>query len=247
MKNYEEMAQSALHKIEQHNQKINQRKRRIKQFALPVSCCLLLLIGVQLKNQYVSVPESEEYLSNSSGLEEIQQNEVLDNSTALYFNEVEKISVGSKRYFDPQLHHIENWNLDEISNYFGEDFSKLCFDSLLSLNYVSRDCFPIMLTNDGKIVDDWSHFSYQNDQQVVAISVSKIQPPYDTLYEYHNPQLTIFNTPQGNKEILLGQIKKEKVLIADFQFNRLYYRVQGRNVKENDFYQIISTLLCNES
>ena len=80
---------------------------------------------------------------------------------------------------------------------------------------------------------------------------SKITTPYDCIYALEEQRITKVGTANGPVDVLFAatvggnekQPEIQKLMVADFQYNRVYYRVTAENISVTDFYNIVCSIL----
>lgn len=261
MKTYNEMAKNALERINEHNNKIMKRNKLIKKTLIPAfSICLVTLIGITLYPQLeIEVSPNTNYPTEQPS-DDIYENRRL----AININEINSKIPASKLNYDSDFYSTESFTVDEMVKYLGIDLRNLSFlKQEDDWKYQVIDKYTVIYEKkSGNLVFDWSFFNYvRDDNKKLVISAGKVMVPYDCEYMYDSePKGTTFKTAAGGMSIIIGGTKAEdtlnnvqvddsevyKLLVADFEYNGINYRVEAENIKAQEFHGIIETILSTK-
>lgn len=225
MKTYNEMAASALRRIEEHKAESRNRKKYMKQTAIPiVSLCLAAAVGAGvwqsgLFTDKLTPPTEHHAVSdvsvssiNTDASDKTESTDEYRGVVGIHVNTIEGTAAAAKRYLDPDSHYQETWNTERCAEYFGRDLSALTFSSADSgWKYVGSKEAVFTFSNDGTVADDWSYFHYKRgENQTLTISASRICYPFDCLYELSSETKTVFKVSTGGKYVVLGGIPMDQ-------------------------------------
>lgn len=189
-----------------------------------IAACIVLMISIGV-TQY-----------NNDGINQFSINRVVD-----------VMSMGNLVYFDPDLHHEEEWTDEQLADHFEQDFTALAIAN--EFKYEVQDRYKIMLKNDGTVVRDTTTFTYVSDgnnlESYIMITASKVEGAYDTIYSYDGDE----SYEISGVEIIVGGYPSESkedyydLLIADFYVDETYFRVISSNVTNEIFVKTVELLL----
>ena len=193
--------------------------------------------------QITAPPSSEENLSEGSSIDEGWKRLLATNKI------INRISAAPK-YRDPKEYHERFWTEAKITEYLNIDLTGLSPYMPADLTYAKKDDFRMLFHNGGEIAEDYQSFFYGGaDNRKVKISVSKIAPPYDCVYELETEDKTFVGTAKDNTEVLFGVLNGNKesaeydFCYADFESNGLYYRVEADNLTLKESYKIVQGII----
>lgn len=270
MKTYKEMADSV---FERSNEIIRENKRK-KKIIGTVSCCFvaaLLGAGV-MKSMWkapqtppVQTPVTEEYntektqetaaetdkidaqtepardLPRSVKPGSTTQNNAFPDRKLYYVNPIINTVSGAPLYRDPKLHYKENWDNKKTAEYFEINLSNIS----PKCKYIGAEEHTVTFKNDGTLVEDRADFAYNLGGGKVIISSSKLGVPYDCIYKTSEDKTT---NVSGVDILMMGKeysANGYELLVADFEFNGVYYRVIGENVDIKDFHTEVIMKILN--
>ena len=164
-----------------------------------------------------------------------------------YVNQIDGTASGAPLYLDPAKHYTQNLNNDEIATYFGKNLCSIGAD----YKYTGPDFHTVTYNNENVLVRDTASFSYAYANTSFTVMASKITTPYDCIYALEEQRITKVGTANGPVDVLFAatvggnekQPEIQKLMVADFQYNRVYYRVTAENISVTDFYNIVCSIL----
>lgn len=255
------MAESALEKINEHNNRIMKRNKLMKR-TLFTACSFFLvaLVGMNMLHQSGNkIPPIVNHPIEKPG------NEVTEDLRLLVFiNEIESKMTASKLNYETDYYTIDSFTEEEMVKYLGKDLRNLTFPNQEgNWKYQSRDGYEVVYEKEsGNIANDWSYYNYvREDNRKLLIRAGKVMMPYDCEYMYgSDPKETSFKTATGGMRIVIGGTQRENTmsevqvadndlyefLVADFEYDGIYYRVEAENIKGQEFHEIIESILCIE-
>lgn len=152
----------------------------------------------------------------------------------------------AKMHYDPAKYYTETWTPQQITDYYGIDFSKISYKPK-DLSYVEQDHFTMIFSNDGKMAENYSsHFSYTGENgRELTILVSKSGRPYDCIYSLETSKTEKIN---GNEVLIGGMLKSEGsneygFFYADFEADGINYRVKADNLTGEEFYKAVEGVI----
>lgn len=245
MKNCNEVVNDLLERKKIY-QKHQQQKRRM---LVSVSCCLVMGLVLMTNGN----EGNSHRLMPTIDIENDDRGRV-----PIYINEIKAIGSPTKLFFDPEKYDEKILNIQEISDYYGFDFTSLVFDRFdLDLDYGGKNSFKIIYSKDGSLAFDVNTFPYKNDRnQMVYLHISKLMTPNNVVYYSESVKETLFKTKYGGTYVTLGgmtspmsdtlpnnsQIVYSRC-VADFSQDGLNYHIEARNVKANEFNAIVQTVI----
>ncbi len=157
---------------------------------------------------------------------------------------ISDIKQASPKYYSPELYDNKTWANAQATEYFGKDFSALSFmpDSLC---FKGNDEHKVIFDKNGKVEKDSCYFRYDNGDSgcVVTLSVSKTGAPYDCVYvSEQNVEAVQFISSGVYVRFYLDSVGKDTVnrlCVADFEKEGIYYRLQAEYVEFDKFCNIL--------
>lgn len=164
-----------------------------------------------------------------------------------YLNQIDGIASAAPIYLDPAKHYTKDWDNKQVADYLGLDFSNLGS----AYKYVGNANHTVTYNNSGSLVRDLVCFNYKYNDIEFTMAASKLGVPYDCIYSLSENKTTSVKAKNGMVDVLFaasaGENEKQpeiqKLLVADFQYNGVYYRVTAENVSVADFYELINCVL----
>ena len=178
-------------------------------------------------------PSSKEKEQTESGPEETtvtaesQTAEELAISTEIRVNRISSEMSAGYRYYSESIYDFIPQSLAELSAYFGKDLTGISF--LQGYNILHTTEF-IYTKDEGKLVFDISHVVYEGASKTITISMSKMMKPHDCFYLYDEDQYSIIEGMQ----VLIGENAKGTHVVADFETDEVFYRVQMDGIIDLD-------------
>lgn len=166
-----------------------------------------------------------------------------------YVNQIKSVANSDIAFVDPSKHHAENWDNAEMTAYLDLDLSEVnrSFE-LESYNHVAW-----YRNDDDAFVGECANFGYSNGQIKFNLTASKEFVPRDCIVAVNDEVIkTSIGTGNGSVDVkfygtfesgTVNQPKIQKLMIAEFKYNRVNFRVESQNISVPDFYKIVEKIL----
>lgn len=164
-----------------------------------------------------------------------------------HLNQIDGIASAAPLYLDPAKHYTKDWDNKQVADYLGLDFSNLGS----AYKYVGNANHTVTYNNSGSLVRDLVCFNYKYNDIEFTMAASKLGVPYDCIYSLSENKTTSVKAKNGMADVLFaasaGENEKQpeiqKLMVADFQYNGVCYRVTAENISATEFYNIVNSIL----
>lgn len=226
MKSYEEMAQSALNRIDEYHYNKRLRYQKIRKVMIPAAgCCIFLLAGLW---NYIPLKEKP-----------LLQNENQNYYTGLQHVEFNDFTTETKEFnYDSNIHRKEILNDTQMQSYIGLDFKNI---KDKEYQFVEEKPFQLIFNTNNEIIYDLNSFTYRNYQKEVTVYVSRLSDSYDDLNQFQTKKPTEIKIQEKEYRVILG--KKDDIHLAEFQSEDVYYQVKGKKLSDEEFYELITKII----
>ena len=220
-------------------------QRKIFQIMMGIAALVVLLIlsfGIlhNMENGNKTPQEADSYAHSSkerertkSGPEETTvtaESQTTDEPTIsaeIRVNRIlSKMNTGY-RYYPESIYDFIPQSLAELSAYFGKDLTKISYLQNYSILHTTEFIYT---KTEGKLVFDISHVVYEGASKTITISMSKMMKPYDCFYLYDEDKYSIIEGLQ----VLIGENAEGTHVVADFETDEVFYRVQMDGIIDLD-------------
>lgn len=164
-----------------------------------------------------------------------------------HLNQIDGIASAAPLYLDPAKHYTKDWDNKQVADYLGLDFSNLGS----AYKYVGNANHTVTYNNSGSLVRDLVYFNYKYNDIEFTMAASKLGVPYDCIYSLSENKATSVKAKNGMADVLFaasaGENEKQpeiqKLMVADFKYNGICYRVTAENISATEFYNIVNSIL----
>lgn len=169
------------------------------------------------------------------------------NRPVYYINEIKNTVSAAPKYLDPAEHYEETWDADKTALYLGVYLNNIRRNGL---NYQGDGSHKVTYKNNGELARDIISFEYSFQDTKVIVSTSKLSYPYDCLYSL-DEKITTYLTEEAVPVIFIGtkgtigdnnEVLQE-LMVADFEYDGVKYRVKAENISPVDFYKIVVSVI----
>lgn len=170
-----------------------------------------------------------------------------DSKYICYLNQIDGIASAAPLYLDPAKHYTKDWDNKQVADYFGVDLSNLSS----KYKYIGNANHTVTYNNSDSLVRDLVCFNYKYSDIEFIVTASRLGVPYDCVYSLDGEKTTSVKSTNGSVDVLFAatiggnekQLEPQKLMVADFQYNGVCYRVTAENISVTEFYSIVSTIL----
>jgi len=250
MKSYEKMAEDVLSRIDEiETRKAGQRKA-IAKIATPICCvCLIALAGFGFSRFGEKPPTLVDnsstpsvFVGDSSSISvESHPDEAPNN--IIVINELEEIPADQKMFFALFGKDFIEMTPEELNEYYGTNV----FPTVPS-DFTKQDgAYGIYKREGGTGELYWDgnkiQYSPERARRWIAVNVLKGRIPVDLMGVFNDPEeKSVIN----NVEVGIGRIAGENydIYYAEFMYKNVGFKICADSVTEEEFIQIISSLIA---
>ena len=194
--------------------------------------------------QSTTAPNGNESATPTTG-DKINNNN--DVQYICHLNQIDGIASAAPLYLDPAKHYTKDWDNKQVADYLGLDLSNLGS----AYKYVGNANHTVTYNNSGSLVRDLVCFNYKYNDIEFTMAASKLGVPYDCIYSLSEDKVTSVKAKNGMADVLFAataggnekQPEIQKLMVADFKYNGVCYRVTAENISATEFYNIVNSIL----
>lgn len=225
------------------------KKNRLKPiYTMGVLALVSLVVFIAGNLKYINLKGNDKgLLQNISKEDVININLIGENSSI----------ADMKLAFDPEQTYEEILDLEGIFNYLGKDVRPKDYPKDIK-EYDGVEQYRVIYNNDGTVAYDAIQFSYCDDftytklpTRSLHIEVSKLgyQPDCVIYMEEEEMKPSVINGVEmniGAKEVSYGPYDNPEgyynFYYAEFYNDEIYYKINGENLEEEEFINILRSL-----
>ena len=244
MKSYEEMSRNVLHRIGEHEKKVENQRKILTRVVAPIGCvCLIALAGFGL-SQFSEEPPTLIDDAIYPGIKDTfdESRGEAQNENVIVINELEEIPADQEMLFALHTKDRIEMTPDELNEYYGTNV----FPTVPSDFTLQEGFYGIYKREGGKGELYWDvnkiQYSPERERRWIAVNVRKGAIPVDFM--------GVFNDPEGksvinNVEVGIGRIVDEyaDIYYAEFMYKNVGFKICADSVTEEELVCIIASLL----